>query len=118
MRWASTRTLPCGSPAKRRNRKNGGRAEGVRPQIARDAEQQPVSVKQVALSLPETHGKSLPGGREPENNSVALRRRSVRPAHGIKRSEPYPEEWLLIEWPSGEAEPAKYWLSTLRQRPA
>jgi SRSO17 transposase len=28
-------------------------------------------------------------------------------------SEPRPEEWLLIEWPSQEAEPTKYWLSTL-----
>ena len=24
-----------------------------------------------------------------------------------------PEEWLLIEWPEGEDEPTKYWLSTL-----
>src|SRR5206468_10915937 len=24
-----------------------------------------------------------------------------------------PEEWLLIEWPEGEKEPTKYWLSTL-----
>ena len=24
-----------------------------------------------------------------------------------------PEEWLLIEWPDGEKEPIKYWLSTL-----
>jgi hypothetical protein len=24
-----------------------------------------------------------------------------------------PEEWLLIEWPLGETEPAKYWFSTL-----
>jgi SRSO17 transposase len=23
------------------------------------------------------------------------------------------EEWLLIEWPAGEAEPTRYWLSTL-----
>ncbi len=23
------------------------------------------------------------------------------------------EEWLLIEWPKGEKEPTKYWLSTL-----
>lgn len=23
------------------------------------------------------------------------------------------EEWLLIEWPEGDAEPLKYWLSTL-----
>jgi SRSO17 transposase len=27
--------------------------------------------------------------------------------------EPRPEEWLLIEWPEDEAEPAKYWFSTL-----
>ncbi len=29
------------------------------------------------------------------------------------RSEPHAEEWLLIEWPQGEEEPTKYWLSTL-----
>lgn len=29
------------------------------------------------------------------------------------RATPREEEWLLIEWPTGEAEPAKYWLSTL-----
>ena len=38
----------------------------------------------------------------------------VRPAHrDYKRTEPYPEEWLLIEWPKKESEPTKYWLSTL-----
>ena len=26
-----------------------------------------------------------------------------------------PEEWLLIEWPEGDKEPTKYWLSTLPQ---
>jgi Transposase DDE domain len=31
----------------------------------------------------------------------------------FKRSENRPEEWLLIEWPKGEKEPTKYWLSTL-----
>jgi SRSO17 transposase len=30
---------------------------------------------------------------------------------GCTRDEP--EEWLLIEWPKGEAAPTKYWLSTL-----
>ena len=43
---------------------------------------------------------------------VALR---VRPAHrDYWQSEPHPEEWSLIEWPDGESEPTKYWLSTLR----
>jgi SRSO17 transposase len=38
----------------------------------------------------------------------------VRPAHrDYWRAEPHPEEWLLIEWPSDEPEPTKYWLSTL-----
>jgi SRSO17 transposase len=38
----------------------------------------------------------------------------IRPAHrDTWRSQPHPEEWLLIEWPQGEAEPSKYWLSTL-----
>jgi SRSO17 transposase len=38
----------------------------------------------------------------------------VRPAHGdARRSAPRPEEWLLIEWPDGEAQPTKFWLSTL-----
>jgi SRSO17 transposase len=38
----------------------------------------------------------------------------VRPAHRDDwRSEPRTEEWLLIEWPSQEAEPTKYWFSTL-----
>jgi SRSO17 transposase len=27
-----------------------------------------------------------------------------------------PQEWLLIEWPEGETEPTKYWLSTLPER--
>ena len=41
----------------------------------------------------------------------------VRPAHrDTQRSEPWPQEWLLIEWPDGEAEPAKYWFSNLSQR--
>ena len=31
----------------------------------------------------------------------------------ITLTESRPEEWLLIEWPKGENEPTKYWLSTL-----
>jgi len=37
-------------------------------------------------------------------------RARVRSAH---RNELHDEEWLLIEWPKGEKEPTKYWLSTL-----
>jgi SRSO17 transposase len=31
----------------------------------------------------------------------------------FRRAESRPEEWLLIEWPGDQKEPAKYWLSTL-----
>jgi hypothetical protein len=38
----------------------------------------------------------------------------VRPAHrDTKLTEPRAAEWLLIEWPQGEAEPTKYWFPTL-----
>jgi hypothetical protein len=38
----------------------------------------------------------------------------VRPVYdGASRSEPSADEWLLIEWPEGEAEHDHYWLFTL-----
>src|SRR5215213_4280464 len=38
----------------------------------------------------------------------------VRAAHRDDwLGDPRPEEWLSIEWPEGEREPTKYWLSTL-----
>jgi hypothetical protein len=41
-------------------------------------------------------------------------RQRVRPAHrDTELSQPRAEEWRLIEWPDGEAEPTKYWFATL-----
>jgi SRSO17 transposase len=38
----------------------------------------------------------------------------VRAAHrDYWRAVPHAEQWLLIEWPHGSAEPAKYWLANL-----
>jgi len=75
----------------------------------------PVSAKTLALGLP---GKAWKGVTWREGTHGLLRSRfarlRVRPAHrDAARSEPWPEEWLLIEWPKGEQEPTKYWLSTL-----
>jgi len=58
-----------------------------------------------------------------EGSSTALPSRfaalRLRPAHrDQKRSEPWPEEWLLVEWPKGAKEPSKYWLSNLPPRTA
>ena len=83
--------------------------------LQRKADQQPVSVKQLALDLPPAAWKDLawrPGSRKTLRSRFAAVR--IRPAHrDSNRSEPHAEEWLLIEWPKSEAEPAKYWLSTV-----
>ena len=83
--------------------------------LQRDAKNQPVSVKELALSLPVDAWKKVTwrqGVKQKLQSRFAALR--VRPAHrDYWRSEPHPEEWLLIEWPAGEAEPTKYWLSTL-----
>jgi SRSO17 transposase len=83
--------------------------------IRRDAEHQPVSVKQLALDLPKDAWRRVTW-REGTNARLASRFAAVRvrPAHrDYQRSTPRPEEWCLIEWPLGEAEPTKYFLSTL-----
>jgi SRSO17 transposase len=83
--------------------------------LRRDAQSQPVSVKELALSLPAEAWKKVTwrqGVKQKLQSRFAALR--VRPAHrDYWRSEPHAEEWLLIEWPTGEAEPTKYWLSTL-----
>src|SRR4051812_7180838 len=83
--------------------------------LRRDAKSQPVSVKELALSLPVDAWKKVTwrqGVKQKLQSRFAVCR--VHPAHrDYWRSEPHPEEWLLIEWPAEEAEPTKYWLSTL-----
>jgi SRSO17 transposase len=83
--------------------------------IRRDAEHQPVSAKQLALDLPKKAWRRVTW-REGTNTRLASRFATVRvrPAHrDYQRSTPRPEEWCLIEWPSDQPEPTKYFLSTL-----
>ncbi len=83
--------------------------------LRRDETHQPVSVMHMALSLPKKAWRVITW-REGTNAKLKSRfaRLRVRPAHlDYERSEPWPEEWLLIEWPNGEKAPTKYWLSTL-----
>ncbi len=92
---------------------------GRRPsKLRRDAEHQPVTLKALALSLPTQDWRKVTW-REGTQGKLSSRFAAVRvrPAHrDTQRSEPWPEEWLLIEWPAGDAEPAKYWFSNLPQR--
>ena len=83
--------------------------------VRRTADHKPMSAKQIALDLPK-HAWRHVTWREGSNAPLASRFAAlrVRPAHrGYWRSTPRPEEWLLLEWPKGEAEPTKYWLATL-----
>jgi len=86
--------------------------------LQRDADHQPISVKQLALALPASVWKEI-GWRQGSEGTLRSRFAAVRvrPAHrDYKRTEPYPEEWLLIEWPKKELEPTKYWFSTIPEK--
>src|SRR3954468_17273671 len=96
-----------------------GHRDPCRPSRARlqrrDAEHQPVSAKDLAFTLPPSAWQTVrwrQGSRGDLSGRFATVR--VRPSHrDYWRAEPHPEEWLLIEWPEGDKEPSKYWLSTL-----
>ncbi len=83
--------------------------------LRRDQTHRPVAAKTLALELP-AEGWQTITWRDGSNTPLTSRfaRWRVRPAHDdAKRSEPAAEQWLLIEWPEGEAEPDHYWLATL-----
>jgi len=85
--------------------------------LQRSANHQPVPVKQLAMNLPSGAFREVTWRegteRKLRSRFAAVR---VRPAHrDYENAEPRAEEWLLIEWPPSEAEPAKYWISTLPQ---
>jgi len=89
---------------------------GIKPtRLRRDETQSPVSVKALALWLNASAWRKLTW-REGTNTKLSSRFAAlrVRAAHrDTLRDAPRAEEWLLIEWPKGESEPTKYFLSTL-----
>jgi SRSO17 transposase len=90
---------------------------GGRPskRLRRDVSHRPTSVKELAFALPGGAWRTIKW-REGAADRLSSRfaRVRVRAARGDDRfAERRPEEWLLIEWPPGESEPTKYWLSNL-----
>ena len=83
--------------------------------LRRDGKHQPISVKELALGLPKRAWRVVKwreGSAEWLSSRFArVRVRAAR--RDFKLTESWPEEWLLIEWPEGEPEPTKYWLSSL-----
>jgi SRSO17 transposase len=73
-----------------------------------------VSAKEVALALPKQAWRMVTW-REGSADRLSSRFARVRLRVGYHKLIPenLSPEWLLVEWPEGEAEPTKYWLSTL-----
>jgi SRSO17 transposase len=73
-----------------------------------------ISAKKLAGSLPKKAWRTIQW-REGSADWLSSRfaRVRVRVGHSQLMPELLAQEWLLIEWPAGEAEPTKYWLSTL-----
>jgi SRSO17 transposase len=79
----------------------------------RAAPEQRMSVKELALSLPKHAWRTITW-REGSADKLRSRFARVRVRTApIRRAAERAEETLLIEWPKDEAEPTKYWLSTL-----
>lgn len=73
----------------------------------------PLSAAMLAKSLPNKGWRTV-AWRDGTNTPLSSRFQRVRVrAAGEGTGEAEPEEWLLIEWPAGEKEPTKFWLSTL-----
>ena len=95
--WKAAAVLPLHGP--------GGRKPS-RPQLRA----QQVSAKELALDQPADAWQMITWREDGEAFTSRFVRLRVRP---VTQAEQPAEEWLLIEWPEDEAEPTKYWLSTL-----
>ena len=111
----TTSVWPPGVRPLAQTRPRRGKGPPALLRLRRDDERKPVSVKELALNLPAQAWQVIEW-REGSNDVLKGRfaRVRVHAAHRDNlRSELRPEEWLIVEWPETEAEPTKYWLSTL-----
>jgi SRSO17 transposase len=80
-----------------------------------DGKQSPQSLLDLALSLGRKALQEVSwreGSKGPQLSWFHAVR--VRVAHHhVKGKPPWPEEWLIYEWPEEEEKPSKYWLSNL-----
>lgn len=103
---------PAAAPVKPVLGSTEGKSRGrPRTRVRRDATHQPIGVRELAQALPAGCYRTITW-REGTNAPLSSRfaRLRVRVAQG---DQPRAEEWLLVEWPKGEAEPTRYFLSTL-----
>ena len=80
---------------------------------AERGDNKPVTAAEIAKSLSKRAWRMI-GWRDGTNARLISRFARVRVrAAGEGTSSEEPEEWLIVEWPKGEKEPTKFWLSTL-----
>jgi SRSO17 transposase len=82
-----------------------------RSRVRRDERHQPISVCDLAWALPAANYRTITW-REGTNAKLSSRFARVR-VSAAQGGRARTQEWLLIEWPEGEAEPTHYFLSTL-----
>jgi SRSO17 transposase len=95
--WKANACLPVQGP------------DGQKPSRTQVRAQQ-LSAKEIALGQPTEAWQNVTWREDGEAFTSRFVRLRVRP---VTRIEQPAEEWLMIEWPEDEAEPTKYWLSTL-----
>ncbi len=103
---SNTLVWPSGVEPKRRGKPPTKKGRRDEPEL--------VSAKELALGLPSQSWRKI-RWREGSADWLSSRfaRVRVRVGHRHRLPEDRSQEWLLIEWPEDEAEPSKYWLSTL-----
>jgi SRSO17 transposase len=82
-----------------------------RVRVKRDAVHQPISVFDLARALPARSYRTLTW-REGTNTRLGSRFARVR-CCAAQYNRPREQQWLIIEWPMGEPQPTKYFLSNL-----
>jgi len=124
MRWACTAGLPCGVVLMDASYGSNSAlalsyvaaiVPTVKVRLApeRGAPERRMSVKELAFSLPKHAWRTITW-REGTADRLRSRFARVRVRTApIRRAKERAQETLLIEWPEGEAEPSKYWLTTL-----
>jgi SRSO17 transposase len=103
---SNTLVWPSGAGPKRRGKPLNNTGRRDEPDL--------ISAEEMALGLPKRAWRTI-RWREGSADWLSSRfaRVRVRVGHNRLIPESVSQEWLLIEWPDGEAEPTKYWLSTL-----
>jgi SRSO17 transposase len=85
---------------------------GRPPKIARAVAAEPLPIAELATTLSFRRVTWREGARGMQASRFAAVRIMTAHRHGIGRP-PGREQWLLCEWPAGEASPCKFYLSTL-----